>query len=62
MRLCSRRGSSPSHDGFCAVPSKMDDVLKGSNSPRAAAVAVLDSNAVNSVSLKGRNVTAASHA
>src|ERR1700730_16591939 len=32
MRLCSQRGSSPSHDGFCAVPSKMDDVLKGSNS------------------------------
>src|SRR5947209_1505830 len=59
MRSCSRCGSSPSHAGFCAVPSKMDEVLKGSNSPRAAAVAVLDSNAVNSGSLKGRNVRAA---
>jgi hypothetical protein len=40
----------------------MDEVLKGSNSPRAAAVAVLDSYAANSVSLKGRNVRAASYA
>src|SRR5438128_6437002 len=62
MRSCSRCGSSPSHAGFCAVPSKMDEVLKGSNSPRAAAVAVLDSNAVNSGSLKGRNVRAAPQA
>jgi hypothetical protein len=62
MRFCSRCGSSPSHAGFCAVPSKMDEVLKGSNSPRAAAAAVFDSNAVNSVWLKGRNVRAASHA
>ena len=62
MRSCSRCGSSPSHAGFCAVPSKMDEVLKGSNSPRAAAVAVLDSNAVNSGSVKGRNVRAASQA
>ena len=61
MRCCSRCGSSPSHAGFFAVPSKMDEVLKGSNSPRAAAVTVLDSNAVNSGSLKGRNVRAASH-
>ena len=25
------RGSSPSHSGFSAVPSKIDEVLKGSN-------------------------------
>src|SRR5439155_1609115 len=62
MSCCSRCGSSPSHAGFCAVPSKMDEVLKGSNSPSAAAVAVLDSSAGNSGSLKGRNVRAASHA
>src|SRR2546422_7740817 len=62
MSCCSRCGSSPSHAGFCAVPSKMDEVLKGSNSPRAAALAVLDSNVVNSGSLKGRNVLAASQA
>src|SRR3984893_13903830 len=62
MRSRSRRGSSPSHAGCCAVPSKMDEVLKGSNSPRAAALAVLDINAVNSGSLKGRNVRAASQA
>src|SRR5258708_1560844 len=62
MRSCSRCGSSPSHAGFCAVPPKMDEVLKGSNSPRAAAVAVLDNNAVNSESLKGLNVRAASQA
>src|ERR1700676_4975484 len=62
MRLCRRCGSAPSHAGFCAVPSKMDEVLKGSNSPCAAALAVFDSNAVNSVSLNGRNVRAASQA
>ena len=55
MSCCSRCGSSPSHAGFCAVPSKMDEVLKGSNSPCAAAVVVLDSSAVNAGSLNGRN-------
>jgi hypothetical protein len=56
IRSCRRCGSSPSHAGFCAVPSKIEEVLKGSNSPCAAALAVFASNAVNSVSLKGWNV------
>lgn len=35
-----RCGSSPSQSGFWAVLSKIDEVLKGSNSPRDAASAV----------------------
>lgn len=37
INCCTRCGSSPSHCGFWAVPSKFDVVLNGSNSPRAAA-------------------------
>src|SRR5258705_6830492 len=62
MRSCSRCGSSPSHAGFCAVPSKMDEVLKGSNSPPAAGGAVLGSKAGNSGLLKGRHRPARSPA
>ena len=35
ITCCTRSGSSPSHSGFCAVPSKIDVVLNSSNSPVA---------------------------
>jgi hypothetical protein len=62
IRLCSRSGSSPSHAGFSAVLSKMEVILKGSNSPRDAAFSVLASSALTCASVNGRNVRAASNA
>src|SRR5439155_23775894 len=59
-RTCS--GSSPSHSGLPAVPSKIDVVLNGSNFPVAAAAADLASNGSSSASLIGRNVRTASKA
>jgi putative transposase len=38
---CRRSGSSPSHLGLAVVASKIDEVLNSSNSPRAAAGALL---------------------
>ncbi len=40
IRLLSRSGSSPSHEGLVAVASKIDVVLKSSNWPRDPAPAV----------------------
>src|SRR5882724_12598861 len=58
----SRCGSSPSHWGFEAVPSKIDEVLNGSNSPLEAAPAVFANNDSFSCSLRGWNVRSASKA
>src|SRR5439155_24423668 len=46
-------GSSPSHSGFSAVPSNIDDVLKGSNLPFAAAARVFPRRALRSSLLSG---------
>ena len=46
-------GSSPSHCGFSAVPSKIEDVLNGSKPPVAAASRVFASNASRSSLLSG---------
>src|SRR5688500_9924534 len=53
INCCRRCGSSPSHSGFWAVPSKIDEVLNGSNSPRDAACAVFASRDFISWSLIG---------
>src|SRR6058998_518052 len=59
-RTCS--GSSPSHSGVVAVPSKSDVVLNGSNFPVAAAAAVFARSGCSSASLIGWNVRTASNA
>jgi len=50
---CSRFGSSPSHCGCVAVESKIDVVLKSSNSPFDAAPFVFASSAFTCASLSG---------
>src|ERR1017187_5475646 len=48
MRFCRRVGSSPSHFTLVAVASKMEEVLKGSHLPLAAALRVRSSRAARS--------------
>jgi hypothetical protein len=57
-----RGGSWPSQSGCSAVPSKIDVVLKGSYSPRDAAVSVFFSNDWMLCSSSGRKVLAATQA
>ena len=52
----------PIHSGCCAVPSKCDVVLNGSNLPVMAACLVLSSSVAISASLMGLKVRAASNA
>jgi ketosteroid isomerase-like protein len=46
-------GSSPSHSGCCAVPSKIEVVLNGSNRPFTAAADVFATNVSSSSWLSG---------